>query len=168
MTRRMSCAMTIDAVRERRKTVTRRHVDTWATLKVGDRLILVEKAQGLRKGERQQVLAEVEVTAVDVEPLAMVDEAEVELEGFPGDDPMLWRCWWASGHGYGIPAGMDDTDEVLAWVDTIECRRIAFRYLDDEVCPICLGAGINKGNLVRVGGDYPRCDTCTGTGMVQL
>lgn len=32
MSRRMSCSMTIDAVRNRTKTVTRRHVNTWRTL----------------------------------------------------------------------------------------------------------------------------------------
>lgn len=34
MPRRMSCSMTIDAVRTRTKTVTRRHVDTWTRLAV--------------------------------------------------------------------------------------------------------------------------------------
>lgn len=32
MTRRMSVSMTLDAVRDRTKTVTRRHVDTWQNL----------------------------------------------------------------------------------------------------------------------------------------
>lgn len=62
MARRMSCSLTIDAVRERRKTVTRRQVDTWTTLKAGDCLTLIEKGMGLPKGAKQVVLAEVEVT----------------------------------------------------------------------------------------------------------
>lgn len=81
MPRRMSCSLTIDAVKERRKTVTRRHVDTWQTLKAGDRLTLIEKGMGLRKGEHQVVLAEVEVVDVAVEPVDDVDAADVEREG---------------------------------------------------------------------------------------
>lgn len=50
MPRRMSCSMTVDAVRDRSKTVTRRHVDTWRDLKPGDRLVLIEKGMGLPKG----------------------------------------------------------------------------------------------------------------------
>lgn len=57
----MSCSMTIDAVRARTKTVTRRHIDTWRNLRAGDRLTLIEKGMGLAKGERQVVLAEVEI-----------------------------------------------------------------------------------------------------------
>lgn len=130
MSRRMSVSMTLDAVRNRTKTVTRRHVDTWRHLAAGDRLTLVEKGMGLPKGARQVAVAEVEVIDVRVEPLGLVDEAEVAAEGFAGGDPGLWRCWWASSHGYGIPAGMDDPAEVLGWVDDIECRRIEWRYLD--------------------------------------
>ena len=39
--------MTVEAVRNRQKVVTRRHVDTWKTLKAGDRLTLIEKGMGL-------------------------------------------------------------------------------------------------------------------------
>lgn len=130
MARRMSVSMTLDAVRNRTKTVTRRHVDTWRDLAAGDRLTLIEKGMGLPKGARQVVVAEVEVVDVRIEPLGLVDEAEVAAEGFAGDVPGLWRCWWATGHGYSLPAGMDDPAEVLEWVDAIECRRIEWRYLD--------------------------------------
>ena len=64
MPRRMSCSITVDAVRARTKTVTRRHASTWATLKPGDRLTLIEKGMGLKRGEKQVVLAEVEVEDV--------------------------------------------------------------------------------------------------------
>ena len=128
----MSVSMTLDVVRARTKTVTRRHVDTWRDLAAGDRLTLIEKGMGLPKGARQVVVAEVEVIDVRVEPLGLVDEVEVAAEGFAGDDPGLWRCWWADSHGYGIPAGMDDPAEVLGWVDGIEVRRIEWRYLDGD------------------------------------
>lgn len=128
----MSVSLTLDAVRARRKTVTRRRADTWTTLAAGDHLTLIEKGMGLPKGARQVVVAEVEVVDVRTEPLGLVDADEVALEGFPDDDPSLWRAWWASEHGYGIPAGIDDPDDVLAWVDTIEVRRIEWRYLEDS------------------------------------
>ena len=47
MPRRMSCSMTVPAVRDRTKTVTRRHVDTWRDLAPGDRVVLIEKGMGL-------------------------------------------------------------------------------------------------------------------------
>lgn len=128
----MSVSMTIDAVRDRTKTVTRRHVDTWRTTEAGDGLIFVEQGMGLPKGAKQVIVAEGEVIDVRVEPLGLVDADECAAEGFPDADPGLWRVWWASCHGYSIPAGIDDPDEVLRIVDAIECRRIEWRYLDGD------------------------------------
>ena len=122
MSRRMSCSMTVDAVRSRQKTVTRRHVDTWKTLKPGDRLTLIEKGMGLAKGERQVVLAEVEVVSVRVEPLGNVrhEENATEREGLPDMRPFAFIVFWADGHGY-----TNDPD----WL-AVPCRRIEWRYLD--------------------------------------
>lgn len=50
----MSFWMTRQAVLDQTKTVTRRL--GWAKLQPGDQLVAVEKAQGLKKGERQVVL----------------------------------------------------------------------------------------------------------------
>ncbi len=122
MSRRMSCSMTVLAVRSRIKTVTRRHVDTWRTLKAGDRLTLVEKAMGLPRGAKQVVLAEVEIVDVRVERLlAGVTPAEIAAEGFDphGMAPSEWCAWWMRGHGLVN----DDAD-------LVECRRIEWRYLD--------------------------------------
>lgn len=118
MTRRMSCSMTIEAVRDRTKTVTRRHVDTWKTLKPGDRLTLIEKGMGLAKGEKQVVLAEVEIVHVDVEAIGRVDFEEATAEGFPFMDGPTFVEFWLRGHGYkaGTP-----------W--ETQCRRIEWRYL---------------------------------------
>lgn len=120
----MSCSMTVDAVRERRKTVTRRHVDTWRTLKAGDRLILIEKGMGLPKGAKQVVLAEVEVVDVRVEPIALVDANEVDLEGFGMLSRFGFIEMWLSSHGYR-PLQMTSTELMLT-----PCRRIEWRYLD--------------------------------------
>ena len=121
MSRRMSCSMTVDAVRARTKTVTRRHVDTWTTLKPGDRLTLIEKGMGLPKGARQVVLAEVEIIDVRVETLREVDYHECEVEGLGHMEPREFRRFWAKGHGYGTPEA--------ALIQDLPCRRIEWRYL---------------------------------------
>lgn len=142
----MSCSMTIDAVRERHKTVTRRHADTWKNLAPGDHLTRIEKGMGLPKGAQQVVLAEVEVVDVRLEKLRQVTAEEVQAEGlwdravaegaafadyFDEDDwPVQWfRAFWAAGHlggnvehwaiGRGAPV-----------LFGIVCRRIEWRYLD--------------------------------------
>ena len=124
MTRRMSCSMTVDAVRDGSKTVTRRHADTWKDLKPGDRLILIEKGMGLPKGAKQVALREVEVVDVRVEPLHLIDDDECEREGFPGMEPYEFVRMWLDSHGYGRLVAQSD-------VYAVKCRRIEWRYLDE-------------------------------------
>jgi len=145
--RRLSCSKTVDAVRDRTKTVTRRHPATWLHLAPGDRLTLIEKGMGLPKGARQVVLAEVEVTSNRIETLRQVNDTEVVLEGLwnraveesavyadhydPEVLPVQWfRAFWASTHHRGT---LDDW-MVGKWSPLllgIECRRIGWRYLDE-------------------------------------
>lgn len=131
MSRRMSCSLTIDAVRARTKTVTRRHVDTWKNLKPGDRITLIEKGMGLKKGERQVELAEVEIVDVRVEAIGFVHHCfadftcrlEVCREGLPHMTPTEFISMWLQSHGYSNRAAdvrRGDTP----------CRRIEWRYLD--------------------------------------
>ena len=139
VSRRMSVSLTLDAVKRQEKTVTRRHVDTWRTLRAGDRLTLIEKGMGLPKGARQVAVAEVEVVDVRVETLRSITADEVRREGLwheavlggmapavaeyadPEDAPVTWfRRFWARSHGYG-----DDPLPQLG----IPCRRIEWRYL---------------------------------------
>lgn len=129
MARRMSCNMTIQPVRNRIKTVTRRHVDTWRTLQVGDLLTLIEKGMGLAKGEKQVVLAEVLVVSVVVEPLLAVTAAEVWKEGLwpeavaagPAIEADRWfRRFWGDAHGY---RGL-----TMCQLNEVECRRIEWSY----------------------------------------
>ena len=123
MSRRMSCSLTIDAVKARTKTVTRRHVDTWTTLKPGDRLALIEKGMGLPKGATQVVLAEVEIVSVRLTALAsVVLPGETEREGCGHMDGVAFVDMWARSHGYGH---LTDGLKRLA----IPCRRIEWRYL---------------------------------------
>ena len=128
MTRRMSCALTTDAVRDRSKTVTRRHVDTWKNLKPGDRLTIVEKAMGLPKGAKQVVLAEVEVTDVRVEAIGLIHDDvtwrhdEMAREGLPLMTPVEFVSMWLRTHGYADRLTSPDRGST-------PCRRIEWRYL---------------------------------------
>ena len=91
MPRLMSVAFTEAAVRERRKTVTRRK--GWAFLKPGDRLTLCRKVMGRKKGEPLVRIVDVQVVSVRREPLLALTmdltygQHEVEREGFPGMSP---------------------------------------------------------------------------------
>lgn len=123
MAKRMACSLTIDQVRDRTKTVTRRHVDTWRTLVVGDRLTLIEKGMGLKAGEHQVELADVEIVAVSIQPLHLVDgPGELAAEGFPNMSPAEFVTMWCASHGY---AGLKPITAKLY----VPCRRIGFRYL---------------------------------------
>lgn len=137
MSRRMSVSMTLDAVRNRTKTVTRRHVDTWKNLQPGDRLTLIEKGMGLPKGAKQVVVAEVEVVDVDVEPIRDIelDPWDIRREGFDLDEwhPIEWATWWAGHHGYSIPIHPNSwTPRNPRDLDHVLCRRIEWHYLDDD------------------------------------
>jgi len=121
MSRRMSCSLTIDAVRDRSKTVTRRHVDTWRDLKAGDRLTLIEKGMGLPRGSRQVVICEVEVVAVEIQPLYWMSPAECVREGFPHMSPGDFIELWRRTHGYGRRMSQ-------LTFEAIQCRRIEWAY----------------------------------------
>ena len=81
MPRLMSVALTEQAVRDRRKTVTRRL--GWRMLKPSDRLTLCRKVMGRKFDEPLVRIAEVEVVSVRREPLQVINRAEVVAEGFP-------------------------------------------------------------------------------------
>ncbi len=77
--RNMSFAMTVDALLTGEKTVTRRV--GWSFLKPGDRISAVRKAMGLRKGEKVERLAVIEVTGVRTERLDAITNGDVRREG---------------------------------------------------------------------------------------
>lgn len=122
MPRLMSVAFTEAAVRERRKTVTRRK--GWQFLKPGDRLTLCRKVMGRKKGEPLVRVAEVEVVDVRREPLCAIagnaadlGAAELALEGFTDIDATeFMRRYFIDAQGIGP---MDDV------------TRIEWRYLDE-------------------------------------
>jgi hypothetical protein len=91
----MSFSATTAQLLDGSKTVTRRM--GWRNLKVGQQLWAVEKAMGLKKGEKHNRLALIEVVEVDQEPLnellmtgyvnSMYAYEEIRAEGFPEMSP---------------------------------------------------------------------------------
>ena len=81
--RNMSFSKTKEQMYNGTKDVTRRRVDTWKNLKAGDRLCAVEKAMGLKKGEKVEPICEIEVVDVRVERVYHITEDDVRREGFP-------------------------------------------------------------------------------------
>ena len=77
----------VRCLRARTKTVTRRNVATWTTLKAGDLIIAIEKGQGLKAGEGHTVLALIEVVDVRVERLDDITAEDCAREGFPEMTP---------------------------------------------------------------------------------
>lgn len=115
MPRNMSFSMTTQAVRERRKTVTRRLASTWKTLRVGEVLNAIEKGQGLKKGEKIRVICQIRVTSVSLLPLCAIDQEDVIREGFPAHwSPMRFVHMFTGHHNC----------EPLTTV-----RRIEFEYV---------------------------------------
>lgn len=117
---RMSVALTLDAVRTRTKTETRRDSGTWRNLKPGERVTLIEKGMGLPKGAKQIVVAEVEIVSVQVQPLGWITQAQVTAEGFDMTPDEFIR-FWLDNHGHKqlhIDIGR-----------AINVRRIEWRYL---------------------------------------
>jgi hypothetical protein len=114
--RLMSVSLTEGQVRDRSKTVTRRL--GWLALRPGDRLTLVRKAMGLRKGESVVRVAEVEVASVRRERLTEITPADVLAEGFPGMTPAQFIRFFCDSHK-GCTAGSLVT-------------RIEWRYLEAD------------------------------------
>jgi hypothetical protein len=81
MPRNMSFALTTRQIRNRTKTVTRRN--GWRDLKPGEILNAVEKAMGLKKGEKIRRLCRIRVLSVRREPLNAITDEDVIKEGFP-------------------------------------------------------------------------------------
>lgn len=83
MPRHMSFAATIPQIRNRSKTITRRR--GWRKLEPGTEIWAVEKGQGLKKGEKVNRIALLEIVDVRVEALWRVHArfGETAKEGFP-------------------------------------------------------------------------------------
>lgn len=88
--------MTKRQYRERTKTVTRRM--GWEFARVGDVCNGVEKAQGLKKGEKIVVMGQHKFTDVRREPLNAVTPEDVVKEGFPEMTVEEFITFYCKGH----------------------------------------------------------------------
>jgi len=81
--RNMAFQFTTEQIRARSKTVTRR--PGWEFLKPGELVQAVDKAMGLRKGERMEKLAVIRIVKTRREPVAAIMEYpdDAALEGYP-------------------------------------------------------------------------------------
>jgi hypothetical protein len=77
--------MTTQQFKDGKKDITRRF--GWWTLKPGDRVRAVEKAMGLKKGEKMVSLGEIEIVSTRKEPLWVIDQDDCIREGFPHMSP---------------------------------------------------------------------------------
>ena len=116
--RNMSFSMTTDAAWAKTKTVTRRL--GWWNLKPGDLVQQVEKAQGLKKGERVVPIHVIRIVSSRPEPLdaiARYGSDELDREGFPGQSPAEFVELFMRHNKVGPRA---------------EVNRIEFEYVEKE------------------------------------
>jgi len=73
--------MTLDQMKGRTKTVTRRQ--GWRFLKPGMVLNVVDRVMGLKRGEHPRKIGQIRITAVWREFLNQITDADVVREGFP-------------------------------------------------------------------------------------
>ena len=118
--RNISFSMSTEAVRRHKKTVTWRL--GWWTLRPGDVLQAVEKAQGLRKGEHVKPICVIRVVSVRQERLDTIERLgsefgpiECRREGFPDLTPHAFIDMFERANG--------------CWHDTL-VNRIEFEYVE--------------------------------------
>lgn len=110
--RRMSFGLTQAQFLDGSKDVTRRM--GWRNLQPGDRLLAVNKAMGLKRGETSTVFGEIEIVSVRRERLDTITDDDVRREGFP--------AWDAAGFVAFFCRSMRCLPDAL--VTRIEFRRI--------------------------------------------
>lgn len=115
----MSFAMTTEQVMVKTKTVTRRF--GWLFLKPGDIVHPVEKAMGLKKGEKIKRIHDVDgkpiviqIVSTRLEPLNKITTLDVTREGFPWLDKNQFVDMLVKKYNCN-PAD--------------ECNRILFKYI---------------------------------------
>ncbi len=110
--RNMSFMLTTKQFLDGSKDVTRRL--GWKFLKAGDRVMAVEKGQGLKKGEKVNRLGEIEIVSIRSERLWDITDEDVGREGYPGKS----HYWFVAHFLTAMKCNL--TDEVTR----IEFKRI--------------------------------------------
>lgn len=96
MARNMSFMLTTDQVQARTKTVTRRL--GWWNVKPGEVLNACVQCQGLRKGQKIEVITQIRVVRAGGEPLAAITPEDVAAEGFPEWSPEEFILMFMTTH----------------------------------------------------------------------
>jgi hypothetical protein len=112
----MSFSMTTQQIKDETKDITRRF--GWWWLKKGDRVNAVEKAMGLKKGEKIKKLKLIEIVSTRPEPLNAITQADVIREGFPDWTPEQFVDMLVKHYGVKV-------DEPV--------NRIEFKYCNEEL-----------------------------------
>lgn len=112
MARNMSFSLTIKQFKARTKTVTRRF--GWYFLKPGDVVRGVEKAMGLKPGEKIKPLGMIRIVSVRTEPLNDITPDDVVREGFPEWTPEQFVAMLVEHYSVS---------------PTVMVNRIQFKYL---------------------------------------
>ena len=94
--RAISFSLTTPQFLDGTKDVTRRL--GWLFLKPGDRLRAVEKAMGLGKGGKQNVLGTIKVVSVERVVLKDIDAGDCRREGFPDMLPADFVGFFCDSH----------------------------------------------------------------------
>jgi hypothetical protein len=113
MPRLISFALTLEQFGDGSKDVTRRV--GWKSLKAGAVLEAVEKAQGLKKGERVKRLGLIRVKSVRRERLCKITRREVAREGFPGMQKHKFVAMFCRSH---------KGTEPLSYITRIEFEKL--------------------------------------------
>lgn len=114
--RNISFSMTKQQVYNKTKDVTRRN--GWLTLQPGEILRAVEKAQGLKKGEKITRICYIIVVSARREPLNLINQTDCMREGFPDLLPFEFVEMFCKSH-----KGVKPDSEIT---------RIEFQYLEKE------------------------------------
>jgi len=87
--RNMAFSKTLEQMRSKTKTVTRRW--GWNTLQPGTYVRAVEKGMGLKKGEKVVPIGVIRVVSVEQVPIDWLPPEELAAEGFPGLRPVEFK-----------------------------------------------------------------------------
>ena len=96
MARRMSFSMTEPQLMDGSKDITRRL--GWAWLRAGDLLTAIRKGMGLKRGEKQVVLCEIQVVSARRERLDAIDQDDCRREGFPDLTPAQFVAFFCNAN----------------------------------------------------------------------
>lgn len=124
--RNISCSHTKDQVRARTKTVTRRL--GWKNLKPGTLLRVVEKAMGLKPGEKIVPMAVVRVVEVTRESLNKITPDDCSREGFPHLSPSEFVDFFIGTFG----GKRHQTITRIQWRYESRCLQCGFEISEDS------------------------------------